>query len=76
VNSVMAALVQRGVAKDHLRSKGYGEYCPEDPGHNAAAWETNRRVEFKIVKTKDGPTGVELGCANAVSHGVKPEPVP
>jgi OOP family OmpA-OmpF porin len=76
VNAVMAALVQRGVARDHLRSKGYGEYCPEDPAHNADAWEKNRRVEFKIVKTKDGPTGVELGCANAASHGVKPEPIP
>jgi OOP family OmpA-OmpF porin len=76
VNSVMAALVQRGVAKDRLRSKGYGEYCPEDPAHTPEAWETNRRVEFKIVKTKDGPTGVELGCPNAVSHNVRPEPVP
>ena len=36
----------------------------------------NRRVEFKIVKTKDGPTGVELGCANATEHGVSPDPVP
>jgi len=76
VNSVMAALVQRGVPRDRLRSKGYGEYCPEDPAHTPEAWETNRRVEFKIVKTKDGPTGVELGCSNAVSHGVKPDPVP
>jgi hypothetical protein len=76
VNSVMNALIQRRVAKDHLRSKGYGEFCPEDPGHNEEAWEKNRRVEFKIVKTKDGPTGVELGCANASSKGVKPDPVP
>lgn len=76
VNSVMNALIQRRVAKDHLRSKGYGEFCPEDPGHNEEAWEKNRRVEFKIVKTKDGPTGVELGCSNATSKGVKPEPVP
>jgi outer membrane protein OmpA-like peptidoglycan-associated protein len=76
VNSVMAALIERGVDKSRLRSKGYGEYCPEDPGHNDAAWEKNRRVEFKIVKTKDGPTGVELGCANASSHGVRPGPVP
>jgi len=76
VNSVMAALVQRGVGKERLRSKGYGEYCPEDPAHNEVAWETNRRVEFKIVKTKDGPTGVELGCANAAAHNVHPEPVP
>jgi hypothetical protein len=76
VNAVVAALIHRGVARDHLRSKGYGEYCPEDPAHNAEAWEKNRRVEFKIVKTKDGPTGVELGCANATSKGVHPEPVP
>ena len=75
VNSVMAALIQRGVARDRVRSKGYGEYCPEDPGHNETAWEKNRRVDFKIVKTKDGPTGVELGCANATAHGVPPEPV-
>jgi outer membrane protein OmpA-like peptidoglycan-associated protein len=75
VNSVMAALIQRGVAKTVLRSKGYGEYCPEDPGHNEAAWEKNRRVEFKIVKTKDGATGVELGCTNATAHGVRPEAV-
>ncbi len=76
VNSVMAALIQRGVDRHRLRSKGYGKYCPEDPGHNPKAWETNRRVEFKIVKTKDGPTGVELGCAYATSQGVPPEPVP
>jgi OmpA-OmpF porin, OOP family len=76
VNSVMAALIHRGVDKSRLRSKGYGFYCPEDPGHNAKAWEINRRVEFKIVKTKDGPTGVELGCANAVAHHVSPDPVP
>ncbi|MBK6693448.1 MAG: OmpA family protein [Myxococcales bacterium] len=76
VNSVMAALVQRGVDRSRLRSKGYGEYCPEDEGHNEAAWEKNRRVEFKIVKTKDGPTGVELGCPGAVGKGVRPDPVP
>jgi OOP family OmpA-OmpF porin len=75
VNSVLAALVQRGVGRDKLRSKGYGEYCPEDPAHNETAWEKNRRVDFKIVKTKDGPTGVELGCANATAHGVPPDVV-
>jgi len=76
VNAVVAALVRRGVAKERLRSKGYGEYCPEDPAHNEEAWERNRRVEFKIVKTKDGPTGVELGCAEANAKGVKPDPIP
>ena len=38
---------QRGVDESRLRSKGYGEYCPDDPGHNEAAWETEppRRVQ-------------------------------
>jgi len=76
VNSVMAALIARKVDRTRLRAKGYGEYCPEDPGHNEEAWEKNRRVEFKIVKTKDGPTGVELGCDTASRKGVKPDPVP
>ena len=76
VNSVVTALVRRHLETSRLRSKGYGEYCPEDPGHTDEAWEKNRRVEFKIVKTKDGPTGVELGCRNAAAHGVKPDPVP
>jgi OOP family OmpA-OmpF porin len=73
VNSVMRALIARGIDQGRLRSKGYGEFCPEDPGHNAAAWEKNRRVEFKIITTKDGPTGVELGCDNATKHGVTPD---
>ncbi len=76
VDSVMSAMVSRGVDRQRLRSKGYGEYCPEDPGHNETAWEKNRRVEFKVVKTKDGPTGVELGCTNAAAHGVRALPVP
>ncbi len=76
VNSVVAALIQRGVDKSRLRSKGYGEFCPEDTAKNEKAYETNRRVEFKIVKTKEGPTGVELGCQAAIAHGVRPDPVP
>jgi OmpA-OmpF porin, OOP family len=76
VNSVVRALISRGLERSRLRSKGYGEYCPLEPGHNEAAWEQNRRVEFKIVKTAEGPTGVELGCDNATKHGVSPERVP
>src|SRR5690606_14060681 len=32
--SVVEALVQRGVARDRLRSAGYGETCPVNPAHN------------------------------------------
>lgn len=60
--AVLEALVTRGVARERLRSAGYGERCPEDPRHTAEAWETNRRVEFKIIATVDGPTGVEVAC--------------
>jgi outer membrane protein OmpA-like peptidoglycan-associated protein len=74
-SAVVEALAQRGVARDRLRSMGFGEYCPLDPAHNAAAWEKNRRVEFKVVKTVDGPTGVELGCDTARRKGVASPPV-
>ncbi len=60
--SVMNALIERGVLKDRLRSAGYGERCPVDPKSNPAAWEKNRRVEFKIIETDAGPTGVEVTC--------------
>ncbi|HSN84678.1 MAG TPA: OmpA family protein [Polyangiales bacterium] len=60
--SVMNALIERGVLKERLRSAGYGERCPVDPRRNAAAWEKNRRVEFKIIETDAGPTGVEVTC--------------
>ncbi|HEY1956506.1 MAG TPA: OmpA family protein [Polyangiaceae bacterium] len=76
VDSVMSALLSRGIDRTRLRSKGFGEYCPANPAHTPQAWEENRRVEFKVVKTKDGPTGVDLGCANAAAHGVRSLPVP
>ena len=66
---------QRGVDRvDACAARATASTAREDPGHNEAAWEKNRRVEFKIVKTKDGPTGVELGCTNATAHGVHRSP--
>ncbi|MCC7536105.1 MAG: OmpA family protein [Deltaproteobacteria bacterium] len=60
--AVLEAIVQRGVERSRLRSAGYGERCPVDPRHNDEAWERNRRVEFKILQTEAGPTGVEVAC--------------
>jgi outer membrane protein OmpA-like peptidoglycan-associated protein len=73
-NAVMEALGKKGVDKSKLRAMGYGEYCPLDPAHNAGAWEKNRRVEFKVVRTAEGPTGVALGCDKAKEKGVVPLP--
>lgn len=74
VNAVVEALVQRQVERTRLRAMGYGEYCPLDSAHNEKAWEANRRVEFKVVMTDKGPTGVELGCAKARAAGVVSAP--
>lgn len=76
VDSVMVALVARNVERSRLRAKGYGYYCPIEEGHDESAWSKNRRVEFKIVKTVQGPAPTPLGCENAVAHGVSPAPVP
>ena len=74
--AVMAAMQQRGVNTKRLVSQGYGEYCALDAASNPAAWEKNRRVEFKIVKTDEGNTGVARGCETARNKGVIPPVVP
>lgn len=73
--SVVEALVKRGVDKSKLRSKGYGSYCPVDPGSTPDAYEKNRRVQFAILKMGGKKTGIQLGCEDAVKHGVKPQPI-
>jgi outer membrane protein OmpA-like peptidoglycan-associated protein len=70
--SVMQALKARGVTGDRLLSQGYGEYCPLEDASNPIAWEKNRRVEFKVVRTEEGDTGVKRGCPRATSSGVTP----
>ncbi|HEX2731126.1 MAG TPA: OmpA family protein [Polyangiaceae bacterium] len=74
--SVMKALSERGIDSKRLVSQGYGEYCPLDDSSNPTAWEKNRRVEFKIVKTDTGSTGVARGCDRARSRGVLPPSAP
>jgi OmpA-OmpF porin, OOP family len=74
-SSVRAALNQRGIANDRIVSQGYGEYCPLERASNPAAWDKNRRVEFKVVKTEDGLTGVQRGCTEARDAGVFPPTV-
>jgi outer membrane protein OmpA-like peptidoglycan-associated protein len=61
-NSVVEYLVRQGVAPGRLLATGYGERCPIDPDHNSRAWDANRRVEFKILATDAGPTGVTRSC--------------
>lgn len=73
--SVRSALVSRGVRDNRIVSQGYGEYCPLDDRSSKAAWDKNRRVDFKVVKTKDGMTRATRGCAAARSAGLFPPTV-
>ena len=74
--AVLQALGERDIDPDRLISQGYGEYCPLAKGHNHAAWDKNRRVEFKVVKSEAGLTGVERGCPAATAAGQAPPTVP
>lgn len=48
--SVVAALVKRGIARSRLIPVGFGEEQPIDPAHNKAAWAKNRRCEFNFLQ--------------------------
>lgn len=50
-NSVVQALVAKGVPAERLAPKGYGESKPLDPAVNAAAHAKNRRIEFTVATT-------------------------
>ncbi|MDJ0764598.1 MAG: OmpA family protein [Myxococcota bacterium] len=70
--AVVAYLIKKGVERKKLRSAGYGEYCPVAEGQNEAAWEKNRRVEFKVISISGEPTGVETACPLAMEKGINP----
>lgn len=47
--SVVKALIDRGIAASRLIPMGFGEERPLDTAHNKAAWAVNRRVEFNFL---------------------------
>ncbi len=49
-NSVMDYLVSLGVAPDRMKVISYGKSQPLDPGHDEAAWQKNRRVQFLVIE--------------------------
>jgi len=70
--SVRVALAERGVTSSRLAAVGYGAYCPLDGKASVGkANENNRRVEFRVVRTATGPTGLEMACPEAIVHGIR-----
>ncbi|MBX2922246.1 MAG: OmpA family protein [Chitinophagaceae bacterium] len=57
VDACIKYLAKKGISKDRLVGKAYGECCPLEPEtingqDNPAARERNRRVEYKLLKGK------------------------
>ena len=53
-NSVVQALVEKGVPVARLTPKGFGESTPLDPAQNSAAHAKNRRIEFNVATAAAG----------------------
>ncbi len=58
-NSVVSALVDRGVPSGRLLPKGMGETAPLDVAMNSAAHAKNRRIEFKVAATAATPAAAQ-----------------
>jgi peptidoglycan-associated lipoprotein len=48
------ALAKDGIDPARIRTISYGKDKPVDPGHDAAAWEKNRRDDFVLLHPKTG----------------------
>lgn len=49
-NSIRDHLITAGVSPDRIRTITYGEDKPKDYGQDEAAWATNRRGEFVLLR--------------------------
>ena len=50
--SVYNALIQRGISKDRMQYKGYGDSKPLKPNSNDINRQSNRRIEFSVLRPK------------------------
>lgn len=76
VDSVVKALVERGVEEKRLIAQGYGFYCLLAEGETEEEHEKNRRVEFKILHRKGKALDITRGCDTAKNKGVIPVKLP
>lgn len=43
-------LTTLGISSDRVKIISYGKSQPQDPGHNEAAWQKNRRDQFLVIE--------------------------
>jgi outer membrane protein OmpA-like peptidoglycan-associated protein len=71
--AVVEALVANGIARERLRSAGYGARCPEDSAcrqsdapdscHTPESWQRDRRVVFVALQVAKASYKGEVVCA-------------
>ena len=71
VDSVVAAMIERGVGKDRMIAQGFGFHCPANAAETEAAKTANRRVELNILYREGKALEVKRGCEAATSAGIK-----
>ncbi len=75
--TVMRWLTDHGIEPERLEARGFGESVPLVEGNDETAWQTNRRVEFKIVTTTQTTTAPmtpsATGAGSASSRREAPE---
>jgi OOP family OmpA-OmpF porin len=71
--AVFDYLVQKGVDPKVLSAAGYGEACPRNLGAVKKSFSKNKRVEFKILETKNGCTAVPFACQKAIDQKLVPD---
>jgi outer membrane protein OmpA-like peptidoglycan-associated protein len=70
--AVRDAIVALGVDGSRIRVRGYGAHCTmlDDPNDAESVYK-DRRVEMKVIRSKQGETGVEIGCEAARTAGIE-----
>jgi OmpA-OmpF porin, OOP family len=69
--SVVAWLVARGIAADRLVAKGYGSDRPIADNTTDEGRAKNRRVELRVLRTKEGATKSDATKSDTKSEGAK-----
>jgi outer membrane protein OmpA-like peptidoglycan-associated protein len=69
--TVKQYMVSKGIAATRIEAMSYGKSRPIDPGHTAAAWAKNRRVEIEVTSGGDNLVPAPAPAAKAPAPAAK-----